>query len=325
MEHLTFYKGAALDKTTFCAAAYFDAQETPDEPGTDTALVTFSLDVGWSQVELADNRVTDVAVATLATKPEAFALSERGALFDFQGPTPRYDLTPLAKTPLRALAAMQDGLTIVGDHGTYLRISVRDGPTVLTDRFEMGDLDNDATLEEEDAYFANERYVMAAAANAEADLAVVELTGASVLSPALERQDLIVPQNLVGVTVAREDQSFLFCGHNPRPAVFRLLPTGQFLPLYYGTPQQHTLTHLAVHMGDIYLADTALTQGGLYVLSPEDQNSQNYEFNLVELPAEMGRQPVWRVESMDDVLWVLRSKDILRLESGTWQQFIPDL
>ncbi|MEM7210645.1 MAG: hypothetical protein AAF479_01950 [Pseudomonadota bacterium] len=326
-DKVSFYKGTPLDSQRFVAVASFDALEHPAEPSGVAVLLSFALGTGWSVSRHSDGaRVADVTALDHPgeTLRSGLALTEDGAILSFDPGAPDAQVEGLAGITTVAFAQSNSELFIIGNTGHFYRDQGDLQFGLVTDRHIVPPPTWEASRAERRAYFRTQTYFMNAESDPDGRIAMTEIGKLMVLERELSLTEYLHPRILVGVTYDRGSGQFWFCGHSPKPVVAREVSPGTFETVYEGSPGAHVFTDLAVYQGEIYLADTDLAAGGLYVLTPEE--GADFEFVPADLPEAFGVLPVWKVEVQDGVLWALRTKDLLRYDGSDWQRFpIPDV
>ena len=323
-QDISFYKGAATSPTEFAAVASFDALEQGDELSGTAVLLKFSTIFGWSKrLIVEERRMADVATLELSKGTTApYALSEDGELFDFQSTAPVVSLENLNGVAMRSAFRQGADNYIIGDSGYYFRARDASGFQLMTDAHILPRPDWDADDDEMNAYFKSQTYIMNAAIGPYGRVAMTEISKVLFLESDLSLTEVLDPRIFVGVCHDPVTYEFWFCGHSPTPIVARENAPGQLRVVETAPRGSHTFTDLTLFGDDIYLADTDLKAGGLFVLTAPATAGSNVA--AVELPVDFGTAPVWKVEAMDGILWVLRVKDLLRFDGQQWERFVPE-
>lgn len=314
MVDVTIYKGVALDEERFSAAAFLDAEESADEPGTSSVLLTNEIGEGWTRVDVAEDRVTDM----MRLGGHVFAVSERGRVYSPLDGQSVADLSGVI--PSRLSSAIGDPLkqmTVIGDHG-YFYSGDPDGDfAAITTTHERGELDNNMTLDEEDRYFEQERYVYGADGWPSGDLVLTQIGGLAYYSALNDTLSLSQASVTPVAVAARSDGTAVAVGHSPRVTIFRFVPTEGLSVLFGGATRARQTGCIAVHDDAVFVGDSHPESAGVYRLDSAGLLE-------VPMPAEFGSAPVYDLDTYGEVLWVFRAKDVLRLKNGNWDRMTPN-
>ncbi|WP_421703754.1 hypothetical protein [Aliiroseovarius sp.] len=315
----TFFRGAALSSDRFVAVAFVDALERPSEPSSRMILTEFDAASGiWASHQQDDLQINALERFFTPEGIQGRALSEEGAIID-TGSGEQVGQTNAQGTMFAGLASNATNIVAAGHGGYYYRSqSGRDFGLITSDpiyeRPKFG-----ADPEAFSDYYESQTIVFEVAMNDSWLLAIASDQEGQTLSSRGNLETYPNARIVVGVTWDNATNAFWFCGHSPDAQVFRLDPPMGIKRVFHAQSERPVFASVAIVRGPIWVGEYGMNDGGVWaapVSAPE-------ALRPIDLPQNYPASPVWKIATHEDALWVLRSKDLLRLQKDTRERFVP--
>lgn len=329
----TFYRGAALSGTRFAVLGAYDSHSDPYFP--DTQIAVFDINFGWEQITRKAFFGSGIArFLTGVDRAEAVVLSETGEVFFTQTPD-TIEYVSEATMPAMSGPAVIDGRVFaVGAAGAHFgRDRAGDWRPLVEADYDPDFLGLSPverainvmgleTIEQYDAMsFEDEmlsfervaertRSFFAAGGSAVDDLYLVGAQGAVLHfdGTSYTSIDLAEASNLTRVVVHQNEIYVL--GAHRGSVIYRGTIFQGFERIFKEANQTVYIDGLAFLGDRMFLSDPQETTGGLYEL----EGASLIKHNAIE-------GPVWAIDAIDGVLWVMQAKALHRFDGTTWEKF----
>ena len=316
----SFFRGAALTGNRFSAVAYVDGLERPDDPSSTMILTEFDASTGeWISNQIEQARIEALASWSGGEGVEGRALDTDGAVYATTSGAKVGQIEPATPTAFHALASNVTDMVAIGDGGHFYRSQNGRDFGLITDAHLSERPKFGAPPSEFTAYYARQFFVVNAAMDRAGHVAMATDSGIKILTPDGQLTEETAARILVGASWDPRSDTFWFSGLSPKPKIWTGKTEDGFEQVFEGVQGESLFTSIASSSTALWVGDNTAPVGGVW---SADINNPN-ELSPIEFPAEFPASVVWKVDVVDDIVWVLRSKDLLRLENGVWDRFEP--